>query len=115
MPLIFVQPAFAKAQYTNAHGLVSPWPPVNNSALATSLPSGEFISTPLPVSWACQSAGIVYVKYPPRHTRRGGRVNAGCTGGAGATVPSATAGGVDAVLLVGAGVGSWEEGDELLE
>src|SRR5262249_53191087 len=105
MPLIFVQPVFAKAQYTNAHGVVSPWLPLNNSALATSLPSAEFMSTPLPDSWACQSAGIAYVKYSPRHTRRGGRVNAGCVGRAGAVVPSAEAVGVDALSVVGAGVG----------
>src|SRR5262249_23928290 len=105
MPLMFVQPIFAKAQYTNAHGVVSPWLPVNSSALAISFPSGEFMSTPLPDSWACQSAGIEYVKYSPRLMRRGGRVNTECVGRAGTAVPSGVAIGVDAESLVGEEVG----------
>ena len=45
------------------------------------------------------------MKYSPRHTRSGGRVNAGGVETGGAAVASAVAVGVDAVSLVGAGVG----------
>ena len=69
--------AISRMRATDFHGVVVPQLPTSIDAFATSLPSAEFRSTPLPVSCARQPAGKRYAKYCPRLNSIGGRANGG--------------------------------------